>query len=284
MNSNKQGFTLIELLVVITIIALLVSILLPALNRARSQARSTVCLSNTRQWGIGTMMFASENKDKYPWEGEKELCKKNFEAKDWWANAAPKMLGEKSCRDISEYAISNGRDIPVPPATGNIFLCPAAKPDSNFDPDSDTYFFDMDSSYEGKFFTCYNWNSELNNGLDGIGETADDLRNVVASRLKRSSETIIMLEMRISNEELEDDDVEYYRTRPLYRRHRSDWKRISRRHYGGSSAVFADGHSSRLDYMEVTTSVEGHRDPDAYEMDNWNKPGMIWNPFGPSHK
>ncbi len=61
----KRGFTLIELLVVIAIIALLVSILLPSLSKARSQARSVVCLSRCRQLGIGMTMYLNKF-DRYP--------------------------------------------------------------------------------------------------------------------------------------------------------------------------------------------------------------------------
>ncbi|MBI9017932.1 MAG: type II secretion system protein [Phycisphaerae bacterium] len=60
----KKGFTLIELLVVISIIALLVSILMPALSRARELARVTYCLNNESQMVKGWMMYADDNADK----------------------------------------------------------------------------------------------------------------------------------------------------------------------------------------------------------------------------
>jgi len=58
---KKRGFTLIELLVVMVIIALLVGLLLPALARAKEEARKTQCRSNLRQIGLAMMMYANDN-------------------------------------------------------------------------------------------------------------------------------------------------------------------------------------------------------------------------------
>src|ERR1051325_3565247 len=84
---RELSFTLVELLVVIAIVAILAALLLPALNNAKEQGRSTLCKNNMRQLTLGILLYADENDFYLPWPGDVD---RNLEP-DWvWGGQATK--------------------------------------------------------------------------------------------------------------------------------------------------------------------------------------------------
>ena len=83
---KKKAFTLIELLVVITIIALLVSVLMPALSKAKKQAREVLCQNNNKQLATALGIFAASHNDR--------LFKLSYGQKYWFGELAG-SLGDK---------------------------------------------------------------------------------------------------------------------------------------------------------------------------------------------
>ena len=124
-HTSRPGFTLIELLVVIAIIAVLAGLLLPALSRAKSMARTTDCQSRLRQWGVGTALYLDSNEDLLPREdavdgfNQWELTTEPTNSAVWY-NGVPK---EMNISPTSYYAanLATKEEFYNPK---NLYICP----------------------------------------------------------------------------------------------------------------------------------------------------------------
>src|SRR5262245_34987661 len=121
-SPDRKGFTLIELLVVIAIIAILASMLLPALAKAKTKAQGIGCMNNTRQLMLGWRMYAEDNNDKIPFAyADKGTPNDRFV---WVRGILDWNGGNRSNWDPEEDL----RRSPLAPYLGNsfgIFKCPA---------------------------------------------------------------------------------------------------------------------------------------------------------------
>jgi prepilin-type N-terminal cleavage/methylation domain-containing protein len=147
-KSAGKGFTLIELLVVIAIIAILAALLLPALARAREQARIAQCLSNIRQVGMATALYLSDYNDRY---APKVTRNAAYTTQSSWVGqaglVAPYDQVDASQRWLTPYLVKDDRQSKV-----EVAHCPSDKVSPASPPTGRSTFEDYGASYTANLY------------------------------------------------------------------------------------------------------------------------------------
>ena len=117
--ARPSGFTLIELLVVIAIIAILASLLLPALSKAKGMAQRTACLNNLKQLELAWTLYSGDNNESLPPNHENQNAGDQAD----WRSDAPSWVTGNALTDTTSSNIQRG--VLFPSVSAGTYRCPS---------------------------------------------------------------------------------------------------------------------------------------------------------------
>jgi prepilin-type processing-associated H-X9-DG protein/prepilin-type N-terminal cleavage/methylation domain-containing protein len=234
---KQNSFTLIELLVVVAIIAVLVALMLPAMNEARQMAKETACASNLRQLSLGFISYQDD------WKGFLVPFSDGNNYRNFYTNVLVRGNYVLPPLYWSNYDWGN--------VVVGIWRCPSVE--------------DRMLQWGGGYGTNGGYTGDSGNGEHTLGHVVGNGWSSQVSRLNRTSEVWL----------LGDADGNWgaggYRTTKPYIDCPSCWniwdntdidfKCASYRHRGASNVIFVDGHVTRVSYQDLKVNkgdIFGH--------------------------
>jgi prepilin-type N-terminal cleavage/methylation domain-containing protein/prepilin-type processing-associated H-X9-DG protein len=225
----RRGFTLVELLVVIGIIALLISILLPALSKAKVAAAGAACASNMRQLGMAINLYATDYKGFAPRPASRGMGWKY----DDWIYWRPDPILNLNRSPIAKYlgaTVAPGANATSSEKLATLIRCPA---DRDFETREYKYSYTMNA-----WFGCTPPTAST-----GAPDYAGDRRYRLA-QVKRSSEKMMLGEEKLPND-----------GRWVVRDSTEQNHDMAFLHGQKGNVLFADFHVDRVGENEVRKSV-----------------------------
>jgi prepilin-type N-terminal cleavage/methylation domain-containing protein/prepilin-type processing-associated H-X9-DG protein len=276
---GRDAFTLLELMVVIAIIAILASLLLPALHKAKRKAERINCFSNNRQWGLALQLYSTDYNDSLPRDGMGQNGL--FPGNTWngiptghpndpaaWFNALP---GYVSDQPLSNYWVNpgsgsfvqNSANLPFPGGRGKIWHCPSARMSV---PEGATV------EYRGRhgFFSIV-MNVDLKKQSSAANYPYPRMPRI--SSLSKPSATVALFDGVFNpRSEIVNNSPNYNSVNPSIR-----WRSFASRHEMGGIIGFADGHVKYYKLHSVTNGASGDNEASHPEI-VWNGPYRELNP------
>jgi prepilin-type N-terminal cleavage/methylation domain-containing protein len=276
---GEEGFTLVELLVVIAIIALLMGILLPALNRAREMGKRVVCMSNIKQLTLGWLGYAEANNDKMvntatPSQGvaaaQCDQCPGSPTGEPYIAKAkAPTTSTDPHYKEMPWVGGVYNGSTPLPEAAAKC----AIESGALFKYVSNSKIVRCPTANKGELFT-YNAMDSMNGQFRNY-RTAFKNRNAIK---KTASMIVFMDEGRVT-----PDSFAVYYSSPTW------WDPPEVRHSDGQVFSFVDGHAELWKwskesiefgkkglYNQTPTTPLGRQDLYKIQIACWGSVGYIY--------